>query len=293
MRVEFTTLSESETLQFGAALARALRPGDVLAIDGELGAGKTRLIRGVATALGVAPEQIASPTYVIAHRYVAHPPAAMPAAAQRIGIVHHLDAYRLLGADELDSIGWEQIQEPNDGDGTEGGNRDASRASDSAVMLLEWASRISAALAELDANRVAHLQMAATEDGSAGPSDSNHRRLTLELPATWAERVELEALFNWALVDHSLLNRQASDEPQPSRPHGASSRLLSGLPKGWTRCPTTQRAVSAHNPAFPFVDSRARDADLNRWFTGSYTISRDLTPDDESDVDPASGGGLI
>ena len=49
---------------------------------------------------------------------------------------------------------------------------------------------------------------------------------------------------------------------------------------GWVRCPVTGKPVSPENPAFPFVDQRTRMADLGRWLTGQYMLSRELSPDD-------------
>jgi tRNA threonylcarbamoyladenosine biosynthesis protein TsaE len=78
------TDGEAGTEAVGAALAAALQPGDLLALHGELGAGKTRLVRGLATGLGVRPEAVRSPTFVLHHVY----------RGGRI-VLHHLDLYRL------------------------------------------------------------------------------------------------------------------------------------------------------------------------------------------------------
>jgi tRNA threonylcarbamoyladenosine biosynthesis protein TsaE len=76
--------SESETEAAGARLARALAPGDVVGIAGELGAGKTTFVRGACRALGVTAP-VTSPTFTIGHRYEGRLPVA------------HLDLYRLAG----------------------------------------------------------------------------------------------------------------------------------------------------------------------------------------------------
>ncbi|HVC86467.1 MAG TPA: tRNA (adenosine(37)-N6)-threonylcarbamoyltransferase complex ATPase subunit type 1 TsaE [Gaiellaceae bacterium] len=83
--LERTTGSPAETEALGAALAVRLVAGDVVAVSGELGAGKTTFVRGAARALGVV-EPVSSPTFTIGHRYE----AAVPVA--------HLDLYRLAGA---------------------------------------------------------------------------------------------------------------------------------------------------------------------------------------------------
>jgi tRNA threonylcarbamoyladenosine biosynthesis protein TsaE len=78
------TSSPAETEEVGARLASELQPGDVVLVSGELGAGKTTLIRGACRALGVT-EPVTSPTFTIGHRYAGRLP------------VSHLDLYRLEG----------------------------------------------------------------------------------------------------------------------------------------------------------------------------------------------------
>src|SRR5438128_2246859 len=82
--MERVTGSPGETEQLAARLAAQLGPGDVVAISGELGAGKTTFVRGAARALGVSGP-VASPTFTIGHRYEGRVPVA------------HLDLYRLDG----------------------------------------------------------------------------------------------------------------------------------------------------------------------------------------------------
>jgi tRNA threonylcarbamoyladenosine biosynthesis protein TsaE len=84
--VECVTGSPEETEALAARLAGRLRAGDVVAVSGELGAGKTTFVRGAARALGVR-EPVSSPTFTIGHRYDAPVPVA------------HLDLYRLAGID--------------------------------------------------------------------------------------------------------------------------------------------------------------------------------------------------
>src|SRR5579871_6010382 len=74
-----------ETEEIGARLARRLRPGDVVLLSGELGSGKTTLVRGAARALGIT-EPVTSPTFNIGQRY----PATAP-----VTFVSHVDLYRL------------------------------------------------------------------------------------------------------------------------------------------------------------------------------------------------------
>ena len=82
--MEAVTASPEETESLAAEVAARLRPGDVVWVEGDLGAGKTTFVRGAARALGVAGP-VSSPTFTIGHRYEAPVPVA------------HLDLYRLAG----------------------------------------------------------------------------------------------------------------------------------------------------------------------------------------------------
>jgi tRNA threonylcarbamoyladenosine biosynthesis protein TsaE len=82
--MEVTTASEGETEELGGRLAAVLSLGDIVAVSGELGAGKTAFVRGACRALGVTAI-VSSPTYTIGHRYEGRVPVA------------HLDLYRLEG----------------------------------------------------------------------------------------------------------------------------------------------------------------------------------------------------
>ncbi|MBQ5566561.1 MAG: tRNA (adenosine(37)-N6)-threonylcarbamoyltransferase complex ATPase subunit type 1 TsaE [Oscillospiraceae bacterium] len=86
--------SVAETEEFGASLARLLRPGDVLAYTGSLGMGKTAFTRGLARGLGCRG-RVTSPTFTIVNEYDGPIP------------LFHFDLYRLSSAEELFDIGWE------------------------------------------------------------------------------------------------------------------------------------------------------------------------------------------
>ncbi|MDD3165359.1 MAG: tRNA (adenosine(37)-N6)-threonylcarbamoyltransferase complex ATPase subunit type 1 TsaE [Oscillospiraceae bacterium] len=93
--MQIKTNSPEETERVGRELASRLRPGDVIAFTGDLGAGKTAFTRGLAAGLGIR-EPVTSPTYTIVNEYRS---GKMP--------LFHFDLYRLGSDDELFEIGWE------------------------------------------------------------------------------------------------------------------------------------------------------------------------------------------
>jgi len=103
---------EDETERLGHALAEVIAPNVVIGLAGPLGAGKTRLVRAIAEALGVAPEAIASPTFVLIHEYDGRLP------------VFHFDVYRLPSPSAFEDLGVS----------------DYWRAG--GVCLIEWADRV-------------------------------------------------------------------------------------------------------------------------------------------------------
>jgi tRNA threonylcarbamoyladenosine biosynthesis protein TsaE len=106
--------SETETEAMGAALGRRLQPGDVLALVGDLGAGKTCLARGVARGLGI-DEPVTSPTFILVAEYTT--PAGFP--------LYHADCYRLeQAAAEAQAIGLDEL------------------LLEDGVAVVEWAERI-------------------------------------------------------------------------------------------------------------------------------------------------------
>ena len=91
----YLTNSPEETEKIGAALAKILTPGTVLAYRGDLGAGKTAFTRGLARGLGYT-EPVTSPTYTLVKEYLG---GRLP--------LFHCDMYRLASSDDLWDIGWE------------------------------------------------------------------------------------------------------------------------------------------------------------------------------------------
>ena len=91
-----TSRSESQTRAIAAALAPDLAPGSIVLLSGDLGAGKTAFVRGLAKGLGINPDEVTSPTFTLVHEY----------RGGRLPLIH-VDLYRLDRA-ELDEIGLDQ-----------------------------------------------------------------------------------------------------------------------------------------------------------------------------------------
>ena len=112
MTLTLTLHSEADTDELGRLLAEHLPVSCVVALDGTLGAGKTRLAQGIATACGVPAESVTSPTFTLWQTY------------HGTRTIHHLDAYRVRDEDEFDALGVEECFEED------------------ALMLIEWANRV-------------------------------------------------------------------------------------------------------------------------------------------------------
>ena len=95
----FYTTSPGQTEALGEKLAQVLKPGTVIAFQGDLGAGKTAFTRGLARGLGTT-DRVTSPTYTIVNEYLG---GRLP--------LFHFDMYRLGSSDELFDIGWEDYLE--------------------------------------------------------------------------------------------------------------------------------------------------------------------------------------
>jgi len=139
---------ETTTRAIGAAVAGLLDPGDVVGLAGDLGAGKTRLVQGAADALGV-QGPVLSPTFMLVREYDGDPP------------MHHADAYRLSGPQELEDLGLEDVLSPD------------------AVVFVEWADRVAAALPESWLELVLHI------------GDDDHRDIEVRRDGrAWAVRAD-------------------------------------------------------------------------------------------------------
>ena len=101
LRLNITSHNESETIVLAKKLVPLFRPGDLVILKGELGAGKTAFVRGLAEALGLDREAVNSPSFTIVNEY----PGERP--------LYHLDLYRINVPTELDEIGWDEyLQRP-------------------------------------------------------------------------------------------------------------------------------------------------------------------------------------
>lgn len=220
-RLSFTTVSADDTISLGQKLAAALKPGDVLLLEGDLGAGKTHLVRGLARGLHLDESQVCSPTFVLMNEYRS---IGSPALI-------HLDAYRLSGGDDLEAIGYD------------------AATSRPCIVAIEWPSRLGERLASFDPQRTLTLHL--THAGE------DLRYLTVDLPDTVASRPALAPLL--------------------IRAGGGSGG------KAATTCPITGKPVPADSPTWPFASEQARLADLHRWLTGGYTVSRELAEGDLDD----------
>lgn len=109
--LEYQTSSITETQRIGEKIGNLLKPGDVVRLEGDLGAGKTTIAQGICCGLGV-KEPVTSPTFAIMHHYDGKYP------------IYHIDAYRIDSELELQELGLEEFL---DGEG---------------VSLVEWAEKI-------------------------------------------------------------------------------------------------------------------------------------------------------
>jgi tRNA threonylcarbamoyladenosine biosynthesis protein TsaE len=117
MNEKYLTHSEAETVRLACEFARRLERGDVIALWGDLGAGKTRFVKGVCEAFG-ANRHVSSPSFVILNRYEG------TGRDQRELFVYHLDLYRVKSAEEIYDLGYEEFVY---GDG---------------ITLVEWAEQL-------------------------------------------------------------------------------------------------------------------------------------------------------
>jgi tRNA threonylcarbamoyladenosine biosynthesis protein TsaE len=110
--MEFITTSVEETIELGEKLAGKFKGGEIIALSGELGAGKTQFVKGIGKALGITRE-ISSPTFVIVQTY----------SSGRLPLIH-MDLYRLDSVESLEDMGWYDFLDIN------------------GVIVIEWAEKM-------------------------------------------------------------------------------------------------------------------------------------------------------
>ncbi len=122
MDLQITSDSPAETIKFGQKFGSQLKGGEVIALVGSLGAGKTHLIKGIVAGLGAedAANEVTSPTFVLVNEY-----------SGRFEI-YHMDAYRLDSIAQFEQIGFDDYCHPG------------------SVVLIEWADKVEQALAGIN-----------------------------------------------------------------------------------------------------------------------------------------------
>jgi tRNA threonylcarbamoyladenosine biosynthesis protein TsaE len=196
-RFEIETPDPESTQRVGRALALELEPGACVTLEGDLGAGKTCFVRGMAVGAGCDPNLVHSPTFTVMHRYVG-----------TLCDLVHVDGYRVQAPEELRDAGFD------------------AQAGD-AIAAVEWPARVVEALP----TRTIRVRLAAIGESI--------RRIEIEDPAgTVAERLAAAV--------------------------------------GPRACPGCQAPTSLFASDWPFCSPRCRAADLGRWLSGAYQITRPL-----------------
>ena len=104
---EFTTQSGADTVEVGRKLAHLLKPPQLLLLRGDLGTGKTTLVKGIAQALDAAePDEVTSPTFTLVHEYDGTQDG-------RQVKLYHLDVYRLESERQLETLGLDELLTPD------------------------------------------------------------------------------------------------------------------------------------------------------------------------------------
>ena len=157
----FTTESPEETQTLGEKLGKTLKQGDVIALIGDLGTGKTCLTQGIARGAGIAPDEIvSSPSYILINEYNGKVP------------IYHIDLYRLENSEEIAELGLSEYVEGN------------------GICIIEWAERMAEALPDTCIKIHITLTSANTSDTDAevsesildSPEDENIRHIEIQYP---------------------------------------------------------------------------------------------------------------
>ena len=157
----FKTESPEETQALGEKIGKTIQQGDVIALIGDLGTGKTCLTQGIARGAGIAPDEIvSSPSYILINEYNGKVP------------IYHIDLYRLENSEEIAELG---LGEYVDGNG---------------ICIIEWAERMADALPDTcikihitlaDANAL-HSGAEVSESILDTPEDENIRHIKIQYP---------------------------------------------------------------------------------------------------------------
>ena len=132
----FEVGSVEETWALAKKLAAELKPGDVVCLEGDLGAGKTTFTQGLAAALGV-PGRVTSPTFCIVQE---HRSTNLPSLPNLPNLLVHMDLYRLHGEDDVIAIGWEDF------------------LAEGAILVVEWPERAGALIPD-DAKHIVFTRL--------------------------------------------------------------------------------------------------------------------------------------
>ena len=160
-KTDFKTERPEETQALGEKIGKTLKQGDVIALIGDLGTGKTCLTQGIARGAGIAPDEIvSSPSYILINEYNGTVP------------IYHIDLYRLENSEEIAELG---LSEYVEGDG---------------ICIIEWAERMADALPDscikiyitLAAATAGHSDAEVSESILDSPEDENIRHIKIQYP---------------------------------------------------------------------------------------------------------------
>ncbi len=142
---EFTTQSGADTVEVGRKLAGLLKPPQFLLLRGELGTGKTTLVKGIAQALDAAePDEVTSPTFTLIHEFDG-------SRDGKLVKLYHLDVYRLESERQLETLGLDDLLTPD------------------ALVLVEWGDKFKS------------IKKRATGEIVIAPEGGDARKITVTL----------------------------------------------------------------------------------------------------------------
>jgi tRNA threonylcarbamoyladenosine biosynthesis protein TsaE len=190
-----TSRSPEETRIIGAALAPVLLPGDVISLNGDLGAGKTVFVQGLAAALGVTG-RVTSPAFTIVHEYAARWP------------ILHIDVYRLNSYQEVLDLGFEELIDP------------------ASILVVEWGEAVGPLLPRR------YLEIVMRQPSEADADDQRDIVFRPRGPE-WVRKLEAmrntaETLLDAASSEVTSESRFVDADDPPARDHMQSNRADNG-----------------------------------------------------------------